>query len=34
MILQLLWGVWYMRLKTCVEICMSEKVCRNACNVV
>ena len=34
-------GVWYMHLKTencslktCVEICVSEKVCRNTCNVV
>ena len=34
------WGVWYMHLKienmclkTCVEIRVDEKVCKNTCNV-
>ena len=34
MILQLLWGVWYMCLETSVEIRVGEKVCGNACNIV
>jgi len=28
------WDVWYMQLKTCVEIHVGKKVGRNTCNII